>query len=81
MVELGQWNEAALSAARVANGETGDDEGNRWSAEYVLAIAYARLHHDVEANGLLSRIALTRCHPRHDEAAFWMTVLERRALR
>jgi hypothetical protein len=79
--EQGRWHEAALSSARVVSGATGDDEGNRWSAEYVLAVSYARLNHDVEANGLLSRIALTRCHPRHDEAAFWMTVVERRALR
>jgi hypothetical protein len=77
----GRWAEAAMSAARIARNETGDDEGNRWVAEYMLAVSWERLHHEVEATALLSRIALMPCHPMHDEASYWMTIVERRVLR
>lgn len=74
-----EWRQAAFAAARVASSETGDDELNRLIAEYMLAVAWTRLApDDPKAAEVLRGIALTPCHPRHDEASFFMTALERR---
>jgi hypothetical protein len=76
-----KWGDAALAAARVATGETGDDEGNRWIAEYMVAVSVERLGAADAANRALAHTAALACHPRRAQAAFWMTVLERRAQR
>lgn len=73
-----RWLDAALAAERVANGETGDDVGNRRLAEFMTAVSCERLGMVDAANAALARIAATQCDPRHDEAAFWIATLERR---
>ncbi len=73
-----KWGDAMLALSRVANGETGDDEGNREVADYDVAVCWDRLGDEVSANAMMQAIARDPCHLMHDKASFWMAADERR---
>ncbi|MBN1608589.1 MAG: hypothetical protein JW940_18310 [Polyangiaceae bacterium] len=68
------WARALQALQRVAAGETGDDLGNRQTAEYRAAIALYRLGRLREARAVFSRIARTVSHAKHRETLFWLLV-------
>lgn len=79
LFDAGRWGDAWAQGVRVALGETGDDPGNRQIAEYQSGVALGRLHFHAEADAILRTIASSPCHVRREEAAFWLTVQDRRS--
>jgi hypothetical protein len=70
-----RWEQAVNAMARVANGDTGDDEGNKQLAEYHRAVA---LHHGgraTEAAGAFLAIAGRPTHIKHQETLLWLVKL------
>lgn len=70
-----RWADAALVLKRVVDGDTGDDLGNRQSAEYHLAIALYRLGFPHTSYTLFSEIADEPTHPRYGETLLWLAKL------
>jgi hypothetical protein len=70
-----KWGDAAMALHRVANGETGDDEGNKQLAQYHLAIALYRLKFYQGAYGEFSKIADKSNHLKFNETLLWLAKL------
>jgi tetratricopeptide (TPR) repeat protein len=70
-----RWSDAALVLKRVADGDTGDDAGNRQIAHYQLAICLYRLQFYQASYGLFSAIAADRHHLKFDETLPWLAKL------
>ena len=73
-----KWPDAFVASQRVALGDTGDDVGNQQIAAYQAGIALGELGMFREAIATLEPIARAPCHVRHAEAAFWLTIRDRR---
>lgn len=74
-----RWSSAYAQLIPVVRGETGDDLANRQIAGWLGAIAADRLGDRSRAASLLTAIASQPCHPKHDDAAFYLMALERRS--
>jgi hypothetical protein len=70
-----RWAEAADLLRRVANGEAGDDRGNRQIAEFNLAIALYRLRRTAECTLLFRAMARRDNHFKHQESFLWLVKL------
>ena len=68
------WASALKALERVASGETGDDLGNRQTAEYRAAISLYRLGRLKEAHLVFSRIARDMSHAKHRGTLVWLLV-------
>ena len=66
-----RWGEAERALARVATGETGDDEGNKQLASYHLAIAIFRQGRYEEAMRFFAPMAARPGHLKHAETLLW----------
>jgi hypothetical protein len=71
------WARALGALERVASGQTGDDLGNRQSAEYRAAISLYRLGRMQEAYAAFSRIAKNVSQAKHRETLVWLLVFTR----
>ncbi len=78
LFDSGRWREAAPAVARVARGETADEPLMRHRFGWMAAVALDRMGERKRAAAIMNAIASTPCHPAHDEAAYYMSVLERR---
>jgi hypothetical protein len=84
LFESEKWAEAAEELRQVANGEAGDDEGNRQLAKYHLAITAYRLRR-AEKGGYervvdaFRGIARAPRHLKHRESLLWLAKLWREA--
>jgi hypothetical protein len=67
-----RWESALATFRSVADGETGDDEGNRQIAQYRVAIALFRLKRFAESAAVFHLIARNRDHLKHNEALLWI---------
>lgn len=72
-----RWKEAESAMKRVANGETGDDEGNQQLAEYHLAIVLYRLTRFEESAARLRKISRNPGHLKFREVLLWIVKLAR----
>ncbi|MBK6513784.1 MAG: hypothetical protein IPM79_29705 [Polyangiaceae bacterium] len=70
-----KWAEAALALKRVVSGETGDDEGNKQTAQYHLAIALFNLKFYQASYGIFSDISAQPCHIKFKETLLWLARL------
>jgi tetratricopeptide (TPR) repeat protein len=70
-----RWGEAALLLARVANGDSDDDGGNRQIAQFHLAIALYRLHFYHASYGIFAEIADEARHLKFNETLLWLAKL------
>lgn len=70
-----KWPDAVTALTRVANGDTGDDEGNKELAEYHLAAALFRMQRVAESARAFRAIASRRDHIKHLETLLWLTKL------
>jgi hypothetical protein len=68
------WERALGALERVAAGETGDDLGNRQTAEYRAAISLYRLGRLQQAYASFGRIARNAAHVKHRETLVWLLV-------
>jgi hypothetical protein len=75
LYEAERFASAAPMLLRVANGEAGDDIGNRQLAELALAKALYRLGRIPECLALFGGIARRRNHLKLDETALWLMKL------
>jgi len=66
------WAEAKPALARVAEGATGDDQGNRQLAAYQEAVTLFRLGDLPGAARIFGEIARERSHLRHGETLLWV---------
>ena len=67
-----KWDEAIVALARVASGETGDDDGNKELADYHRAIALYRARRYADAYRLFATFAQKRDHLKHGETLLWL---------
>lgn len=70
-----RWGEAALALARVADGDTDDDRGNRQIAQFHLGIALYRLHFYEASFAIFAEIARDERHLRFNETLLWLAKL------
>src|SRR5262249_42349828 len=70
-----RWTGALEKLTRVAEGATGDDEGNRQLAQYDMAIALFRLKRYVESAKVFRAIATHPDHLKHRETLLWVAKL------
>ena len=70
-----RWAQALVVLRRVASGETGDDEGNKQSAEYHIAVALFRSNSADDSLVALTKLAENPNHLRHQEALLWLARL------
>ncbi len=70
-----RFEEATLALTRVAQGETGDDQGNREVARYHLGIAHFRLGRFDAALQVFVAIAAQPSHLKFQETALWLSRL------
>lgn len=68
-----KWDQALPAMLRVANGDTGDDTGNKQIAEYHAAIVLYRLKRIPESYAGFSALARNRSHLKHREALLWIS--------
>lgn len=68
----GEWAEAAKVLGWVADGKTGDDQGNRQLAAYHRGIALYRAGQQAEGRAQLEAIATTTCHLKQKDAEAWL---------
>ena len=80
LLDSERWFSAYEQLIPVVRGETGDDLANRQMAGWLGGIVADRLGDRSRAASLLAVIASQPCHPKHDDAAFYMMALERRSL-
>jgi hypothetical protein len=66
------WAEAAVALEAIANGQSGDDEGNKQIAEYHRAIALYRAKRSSESYAAFHRIAQNLGHVKHTETLLWI---------
>jgi hypothetical protein len=72
-----KWTEAVIALGRVADGTTGDDEGNKQIADYHAAAALYRLNRLAESYGKFRSMAGRRSHIKHGETLLWLTKFAR----
>jgi tetratricopeptide (TPR) repeat protein len=72
-----KWAEARMVLARVANGETGDDQGNKQMAEYHLALCDYNLKDYPQALERFARISDDPNHLKFGSLLFWLGRLAR----
>ncbi len=72
-----KWNEAELAMKRVADGDTGDDEGNKHLADYHRAIALYRLKRFDEAAARFRTFSRNPGHLKFFETLLWIARLAR----
>jgi hypothetical protein len=77
LYEAERWTDAIVMLEPVARGVTGDDEGNRQLAEYMLAKALFRVHRWPECVARFQAIAHTPNHLKHGETLLWIVKLAR----
>jgi len=70
-----KWAEAALALKRVVSGETGDDEGNKQTAQYDLAIALFNMKFYQASYGIFSDISAKPNHLKFKETLLWLARL------
>ena len=70
-----KWDDAAAAMQRVANGDTGDDEGNKQLAAYHRAVALHHGGHLEDAAAAFLAIAGRPAHLKHAEALLWLVKL------
>jgi hypothetical protein len=70
-----RWPQAAEALARVANGQTSDDEGNRQLAQYHLAISLYRMKLEIDSARIFVRIASHPDHLKFNETLLWLMKL------
>jgi hypothetical protein len=70
-----KWDDAAAAMQRVANGDTGDDEGNKQLAAYHRAVALHHGGHLDDAAAAFLAIAGRPAHLKHAEALLWLVKL------
>lgn len=70
-----RWHEAEQALARVASGESGDDEGNKELAQYHLGVAQFRLKSYDAALATFADITKDRLHLKWDVTVLWATKL------
>lgn len=69
------WDKAVLALERVANGDTGDDEGNKQLAAYYRAIALLRLGRSQDSAVAFLDLAAKPNHLKHAETLLWLVKL------
>ena len=67
-----KWADASNALQRVAEGKTGDDQGNRQIAAYHRGIALYRAGQPAESRAQFEAIAATTCHLKKKEAERWL---------
>jgi hypothetical protein len=70
-----RWDDAVLQLGRVANGDTGDDEGNKQLAAYQRAVALFHGGRMDDALAAFLAIAGLPAHIKHAETVLWLTKL------
>jgi len=75
LYESEKWWDAAKAYFRVANGETGDDEGNKQIAQFNLAKALYKLKFYQAAYSIFSEIADKPNHLKYSETLLWLAKL------
>ncbi len=75
LYESEKWWDAAKALFRVANGETGDDEGNKQIAQFNLAKALYKLKFYQAAYSIFSEIADKPNHVKYGETLLWLAKL------
>jgi hypothetical protein len=70
-----RWEQASLMLKRAADGETGDDEGNRELAQYRIAIALFNMKLFQTSYAIFSDIAAKSKHVKHSESLLWLARL------
>ena len=75
LYESEKWWDAAQALYRVSTGETGDDEGNKQTAQFDLAKALYKLKFYQAAYSIFSEIADKPNHLRYNETLLWLTKL------
>ncbi len=68
-----KWAEALDALKAVAEGDTGDDDGNRQLAGYHAAVALFRLNRYRESYATFHGIAKNRNHLKHSETLLWIS--------
>ncbi|MBS2019740.1 MAG: hypothetical protein JST00_43155 [Deltaproteobacteria bacterium] len=74
-----RWKEAELALARVASGDSGDDEGNKQIADYHRAIALYRTKRLEESIARFRAFARNPGHLKFQEALLWIVKIAREA--
>lgn len=74
-----KWDDAALQLERVANGDTGDDEGNKQIAAYQRAVALFHGGRVGESVTAFLAIAGRPAHLKHVETVLWLMKLSESA--
>ena len=75
LYEAEKWDSAIVALAPVVRGATGDDEGNRQLAEYMLAKALFRAGRFVDCVARFRAIARVPDHAKHGETLLWIAKL------
>jgi len=70
-----RWDDAVLQLERVANGDTGDDEGNKQIAAYQRAVALFHGGRVGESAAAFLAIAGRPAHIKHVETVLWLMKL------
>lgn len=72
-----RWRDAEIAMKRVADGETGDDEGNKQLADYHRAIVLYRLKRYEESAARFRTFSRNPGHLKFQEALLWIAKLAR----
>jgi hypothetical protein len=72
LFDKAQWSDAVDALEAVANGASGDDEGNRQIAEYHLAITNFNLKDYEAATDLFVLISALPTHNKYRESELWL---------
>ncbi|MDB4994535.1 MAG: hypothetical protein JWM74_1967 [Myxococcaceae bacterium] len=68
-----KWKDALNAMQRVANGDTGDDDGNKQLAEYHAAIVLFRMKREADSYQAFATIAKKSNHMKHGETILWLS--------